>query len=71
MTVAHSTFWPECSCCWLLGYFVDDERPNEWAQRMTSWDPLCPVHPYRPKDFTPRVPAPGLAGDYTVAPSVP
>lgn len=52
MELAHSSFWPSCTCCWLLGYFVDQERPNQWAQKMTSWDPQCPEHPFQPQDLT-------------------
>jgi hypothetical protein len=48
MELAHSSFWPDCSCCWLLGYGVDERQKERWAQRMTAWDPQCPKHPYDP-----------------------
>lgn len=51
MELAHSTFWPDCSCCWLLGYSVHPEHPELWAQRMTDWDPLCVKHPRRPDEL--------------------
>jgi hypothetical protein len=49
MQLAHSTFWPHCSCCWLLGYGVDEVDKNRWAQKMTVWDPQCPEHPSNPR----------------------
>lgn len=48
MELAHSSFWPDCSCCWLLGYGVDEDDKERWAEKMTVWDPDCPSHPDNP-----------------------
>lgn len=56
MEMAHSTFWPECTCCWLLGYGVDESNKEHWAQKMTSWDPSCAKHPRPPQDFAQQGP---------------
>lgn len=44
MEMSHSSFWPDCSCCWLLGYGVDPDDKERWAQKMISWDPQCVIH---------------------------
>lgn len=34
----------DCSCCWILGYGVDEANPSEWAEKMFSLDEECPEH---------------------------
>jgi hypothetical protein len=32
-----------CTCAWLRGFGVGD-YPEEWAERIISYDASCPVH---------------------------
>lgn len=34
----------ECSCCWIVGFGVDEGYPALWGERMFSLDPQCPDH---------------------------
>jgi hypothetical protein len=33
-----------CTCCWIMGYGVDEQNPSEWAEKMFSLDEECPYH---------------------------
>jgi hypothetical protein len=32
-----------CICCWIMGYGVDEKRPNEWVERVLLREPDCPA----------------------------
>jgi len=37
---------PGCTCTWIRGFGVHDERPEVWDSQILSLDPDCPVpHP--------------------------
>lgn len=33
-----------CSCCWIMGYGVDEKRPNDWAEEIYYKDEECVDH---------------------------
>lgn len=34
----------DCSCCWIMGFGVDEADPSQWAEKMFSLDEECPHH---------------------------
>lgn len=40
--LAHNQYYDQgCVCSWLLGYNVDPNHPNEWAEQLISPDEEC------------------------------
>jgi len=33
-----------CTCCWIMGFGVDDERPNEWVEQILLREEDCEFH---------------------------
>lgn len=33
-----------CICCWIMGFGVDEEHPNEWAEQILLREEDCEFH---------------------------
>lgn len=45
MLPPHDEQWPEgCSCCWVMGFGVDESAPDTFAKRLFERDEECEHH---------------------------
>lgn len=45
MQLIHNSYWDlGCTCSWLIGFGVEDGKPEAWSEKLISPDDDCVIH---------------------------